>query len=99
MLSQSEEGLKILEAPAIGEWFSPSLWFYFALWPLTLLCSCSELETRKGLLKNTLQRSEDACRATESELASAGELMARNDQALVDSLERNRVLEEELSQL
>jgi hypothetical protein len=44
-----------------------------------------------------LQRLKDACHATESKLASARESMARNTQALVDSLERNRVLKEELS--
>jgi hypothetical protein len=40
-----------------------------------------------------------ACCATESELASTRESMAWNAQALACSLERNRVLEEELSQL
>jgi hypothetical protein len=54
---------------------------------------------RNGLLKSTLQRLEDACRAAESKLASARESLARNAHALADSLERNRGLEEELSQL
>jgi hypothetical protein len=46
-----------------------------------------------------LQRSKDACHAAESKLTSAKKLMAWNVQALADSLERNRVLEEELGQL
>jgi hypothetical protein len=50
-------------------------------------------------LKTALLRSEDACHATESELASTRESIAWNAQALADLLERNRVLKEELSQL
>jgi hypothetical protein len=54
---------------------------------------------RNGLLKSELQRLEDARRAAESELATAKKSMAWNAQALVGSLERSRVLEEELGQL
>jgi hypothetical protein len=54
---------------------------------------------RNGLLKSELQRLEDACRTAESELACAKGSLVRNAQALADSLERNRVLEEELCKL
>jgi hypothetical protein len=54
---------------------------------------------RNGLLKTKLQRSEDTHHATESELASAKELMVRNARALADSLERSRVLEKDLGQI
>jgi hypothetical protein len=42
---------------------------------------------------------EDACRAAKSELATTQEVVTCYTQALADSLERNRVLEEEFGQL
>jgi hypothetical protein len=54
---------------------------------------------RNGLLNSKLQKLEDACRAAKSELACSLVLLVRNVEVLVDSLERNGVLKEELSQL
>jgi hypothetical protein len=46
-----------------------------------------------------LTQSNESCRAIESELAGTKELMAWNSQVLADSLERSRVLKEDLGQL
>jgi hypothetical protein len=54
---------------------------------------------RNGLVKTELQRSEDARHSAESELTNTKELMARNAQVLADSMERSRILEEELGQI
>jgi hypothetical protein len=84
-----------------GEWFFPPipLILFGVLWLLTfaLFMFRAGNEERSPKERSTKDGRSLPCRRTE--LASAKKSMARNTQALADSLGRNRVLEEDLSQL
>jgi hypothetical protein len=90
MLSQREEGLKIMVAATTSEWFFPPIpsVLFCVLWPLTFALF--------------MFRAGNEERSPEERIEKIGRCLPCRQiqaEALADSLERNRVLEEELSQL